>query len=59
MPYIVLKNGKARPEKASSFLSILSRYNDMYKYAIYISGKLVYVVVKEHQPHDWERGWAE
>ena len=59
MAYTLIKNGVARPEKASSLYAILNKYSDMYKFAIYIGGQMVFVVEKTEQPHEWEHGWAE
>lgn len=59
MSYFLIKDGKTVRETAESLKSVLLRYNDMYQYAIYIGGGLVYVVEKTSQKDDWEVGWAE
>lgn len=59
MSYFLIKDGKTVHETADSLKTVLTQYNDMYKYAVYIGGGLVYVVEKETQNTDWEVGWAE
>lgn len=59
MTYTLIKNGKVSSEKAGAIQEIIAKYNNMYKYSIYISGKLIYVVEKNEQPRYWEVGWAE
>ena len=59
MSYTLIRNREVAHKKAASLRDLLATYNDMYKYVIYISAGLVYVVEKETQPTDWEIGWAE
>lgn len=59
MAYTIIENKTVRHETSMSIQALLAKYNDMYKYAIYIGGNSVFVVVKNEQPTDWEIGWAE
>ena len=59
MSYFLIKDGKTVRETTDSLKSVLQQYSDMYKYAVYIGGGLVYVVEKNCQKDDWEVGWAE
>jgi len=59
MPYTVIKNKQATHETGCCLEAILAKYNDMYKYNVYIAVGMVFVVVKDEQPSYWEHGWAE
>lgn len=59
MPYTKIENKEITHEKAFSLAALIMKYNDMYKYSIIIGGNMVFVVVKDKQPTDWEPGWAE
>ena len=59
MNYFLIENGEVALKEASCLQAILAKFNDMYKYSVFIGGRMIYVVVKTFQPTDWEIGWAQ
>ena len=58
MSYVRLDGGRMYREQCPGIEALLAKYDDMYKYTIYIVGLLPYVIEKFVQPlTPWEHGW--